>query len=143
MTIRFHYRCFYTVTDLVWGDFFMNKIDVQGRDLEITRAIEQYIYKKLTRAIKHMSEHVSSARVNLSCESRTATHLVEIIVFMQGGKTLRNQTRSEDMYASIDIACGSLERQIRKIKEKNIDVKRYRSIESKLGEVPDLITAIA
>lgn len=121
----------------------MNKIDVQGRDLEVTRAIEQYVYKKLSRAIKHMAEHVSSARVNLSCESRTATHLVEVIVFMHGGKTLRNQTRSEDMYASIDIACASLERQIRKIKEKNMDIKRYRSMESKLGAAPDLITAIA
>ncbi len=121
----------------------MNKLELHGLNIEITRAIEQYVSKKFNRATKHTSEFISNVRVNLSCESRTATHLVEVIVFLHGGKTIRNQTRTEDMYASVDIASASLERQLRKIKERNIDVKRYQSMEEKLSAVPDLTTAIA
>jgi putative sigma-54 modulation protein len=121
----------------------MNKIDLQGLNLEITPAIEQYVNKKLSRATKHTSEYISNVRINLSCETRTATCLVEVIVFLYGGKTIRNHTRSEDMYASVDIACASVERQLRKLKEKNIDIKRYRSLEEKLSTAPDLTSAIA
>ncbi len=116
---------------------------MQGLNLEVTRAIEQYVNKKLSRAIKHQPEFIASIRVNLSYENRTNTNLVELIIFLHGGKTLRNQTRSEDMYASVDIACASIERQLRKLKEKNIDLKRYRSLEDKLSTLPDLGVAIA
>ncbi|MDJ0625089.1 MAG: ribosome-associated translation inhibitor RaiA [Candidatus Caenarcaniphilales bacterium] len=121
----------------------MKKVDIHGMNLDITQAIEQYIVKKVDRATKHTAEFVSGVRVNLSCENKSGTHLVEIVLFMNGGKTLHNKTRSEDMYASIDIACAGIERQLRKIKEKNIDVKRYRSMEEKLISAPDLLSSIA
>ncbi|MDX1921300.1 MAG: ribosome-associated translation inhibitor RaiA [Candidatus Caenarcaniphilales bacterium] len=119
------------------------KLDIHGMNLVITKAIEQYVEKKLIRALKHSSDYISGIRVNLSCENKTSSHLVELVVFMHGGKTLHNKTRSEDMYASVDIACAGIERQLKKIKEKNIDVKRYRSMEEKLSLAPDLITSIA
>lgn len=121
----------------------MYKTDIQGLNVEVTRAIEQYVQKKVQRAVKHTAEFISGIRVNLTCETKSGTHLVEIITFLNGGKTLHNKTRSEDMYASVDIACAGIERQLRKIKEKNIDLKRYKSIEEKLGAAPDLISAIA
>lgn len=121
----------------------MNKMEIHGLNLEITRAIEQYVNKKLGRATKHTSEFISNMRVNLSYENRTSTNLVEVIIFLHGGKTLRNQTRSEDMYASVDISCASVERQLRKLKEKNLDLKRYRSLEEKLTALPELGSAIA
>lgn len=121
----------------------MTKIDVHGINLDVTEAINNYISKKVSRAVKHAGEHVSGARINLSCENKSGTHLVEVILFMNGGKTIHNKTRSEDMYASVDIACAGIERQLRKLKEKNIAVKRYRSMEEKLSLAPDLITSIA
>jgi putative sigma-54 modulation protein len=119
------------------------KIDVQGLNLPVTEAIENYVHKKIQRATKHCTEFLSSVKVNLMCENKSNTHLVEVIVFLHGGKTLHNKTRSEDMYASIDIACASMERQIRKIKEKHNDIKRHKVIEEKLGEVPEIYVQVA
>jgi putative sigma-54 modulation protein len=119
------------------------KIDVHGINLEVTQSIQQYVEKKISRAVKFSLEHVSGMRVNLSCENKSSSHLVEVIIFMPGGKTIYNKTRSEDMYASVDIACAAIERQLKKLKEKIIDVKRHQLMEEKLSLAPDLISAIA
>ena len=121
----------------------MKKIDINGQNLDLTNAIRDYVNKKVERSLKHSIDNVSHVRINLSCEPKTGTHLVETIVFLHGGKTLHNKTRSEDMYASVDIACASIERQMRKAKEKSIDVGRYKSFESKINELPESISAIA
>lgn len=107
----------------------MIKIDA---DIGLTDAIKNYLEKKVQRAVKNTEGWVSSVKVNLWHEPRTDSHVVEIIVFLNGGKTIRNYSRTDDMYASIDIACASVERQLRKAKEKVIDIKRYNSIKDKL-----------
>ncbi len=119
----------------------MNKIEIQGLNLEVTQSIQGYVNRKLQKAIKYSSEYILGIKANLTCEKDS--HLIELIIFLHGGKTLRNATRSEDMYASIDIACDSIDRQLRKIKQRKIDVKKYKSIEEKLNESPSFISAIA
>ncbi len=112
----------------------MVKFEIQGLNgLEITEAMESYFEKKLNRACKHNEQLISSVKTNLSYEAKTDSNIVEIIVFLGGGKTIRNYSRTDDMYASIDIACASIERQLRKAKEKIIDVRRYRSFEEKFA----------
>ena len=120
----------------------MNKIELQGMNLEITRAMDEYANRKIDNATEHTQAYISNIRANLSYENHTATNLIEIIVFLSGGKIIRNQTRSEDMYASIDIACSSIERQLRKYKEKQIDLKRSRSLQEKLTAPEEMPQAV-
>ena len=119
----------------------MNRIEIQGSNLVVTQSIQGYINRKLQKAVKHSSEYILSIKANLTCERDS--QMIELIIFLHGGKTLRNATRTEDMYASIDIACGSIERQLKKIKQRKLDVVRCRSIEEKLNENPSFISAIA
>jgi putative sigma-54 modulation protein len=121
----------------------MNEIELQGmNNLEITPAMRKYANKKLEKAAEHTQQYISNIRANLSHENHTATNLIEVIVFLHGGKTIRNQTRSEDMYASIDIACSSLERQLRKYKEKQIALQRSRSLQDKIIATEDMPQAV-
>ncbi|MFN5540346.1 MAG: ribosome hibernation-promoting factor, HPF/YfiA family [Candidatus Melainabacteria bacterium] len=115
------------------------KIDIQGMNLEVTKSMNEYLEKKLQRATKNSSDFISAIKVNLASENRTGTYLVEVILFLHGGKTICNKTHSPEMYASMDIACASLERQIKKLKEKHLDIRRYQSIEGKINLMPDLV----
>ena len=104
-----------------------NNFEVCGMNLDLTDALKDYVERKVNKAIKHTEGLVSSVRVNLLYEAKTDSHVAEIIVFLKGNRTVRNYSKTDDMYASIDIATASIERQLRKTKEKIIDVKRYRT----------------
>ena len=111
----------------------MHKIETKGVNIVVTEAIETYVEKKLRRAFRHAENMIDHIKVNVSFESKTEAHIAEILVFLKSGQTVRNVANTDDMYASIDIACGGIERQLRKRKEKIIAVERYQSIQDKVA----------
>jgi|GEM_PF-5057843 len=108
----------------------MEKLEIQSQNLEITQAIANYLKKKIHRACKNAENHVSSVKVNLSYEHKVS-HVVEILIFQKNGKVLRGEAFTDDMYASIDLACANIERQMRRLKEKVVDIRRNKSKEYK------------
>ncbi|MDX1917946.1 MAG: ribosome-associated translation inhibitor RaiA [Candidatus Caenarcaniphilales bacterium] len=119
----------------------MSKFELHSSNLDLTDALEQYAIRKVNRAIKHNKSFVSKVKINLIYENRPNSCMVEIIAFLIGGKTVRNYSSSDDMYASIDIASAGIDRQLRKLKEKHLTTERHRILE--LKESPDFIAAIA
>lgn len=93
------------------------QLQISGRHLEITSAINGYITEKFSKIERHSSK-VSSANVILSIDK--LVHHAEATVRFDGGEVFANAD-SEDMYAAIDLLTDKLDRQIIKQKEKRID----------------------
>ena len=98
------------------------KLLIHGRNLEITPALRDYTQTKLERAIQHFGDAVREADVHLSVarNPRVPQQTAEVTVFANG-TVIRAQERSENLYASIDLAAGKLARQLRKWKERHSD----------------------
>lgn len=89
------------------------KINVTGKELMITEAINDYVEKKLSRIEKYFEE--SEAEVTIKTEKND--QIAEIYVYANG-ETFRAVTEDKDLYASIDKDIDILEGQIRKAKTK-------------------------
>ena len=98
------------------------KLLIHGRNLEITPALRDYTETKLERAIQHFGDAVREADVHLSVarNPRVPQQTAEVTVFANG-TVIRAQERSENLYASIDLAAGKLARQLRRWKERHSD----------------------
>ena len=98
------------------------KLLIHGRNLEVTPALRDYTQTKLKRAIQHFGDAVREADVHLSVarNPRVPQQTAEVTVFANG-TVIRAQERSENLYASIDLAAGKLARQLRKWKERHSD----------------------
>ena len=98
------------------------KLLIHGRNLEITPALRDYTQTKLERATAHFDGAVREADVHLSVarNPRVPQQTAEVTVFANG-TVIRAQERSENLYASIDLAAGKLARQLRRWKERHSD----------------------
>ena len=98
------------------------KLLIHGRNLEITPALRDYTPTKLERATSHFGDAVREADVHLSVarNPRVPQQTAEETVFANG-TVIRAQERSENLYASIDLAAGKLARQLRRWKERHSD----------------------
>lgn len=98
------------------------KLLIHGRNLDVTPALRDYTETKLDRAIHHFNDLVQEADVHLSVarNPRVPQQTAEVTVFANG-TVIRAQERSENLYASIDLAAGKLARQLRRWKERHSD----------------------
>ena len=98
------------------------KVLIHGRNLENTPALRDYTQTKLERAIHHFGDVVREADVHLSVarNPRVPQQTAEVTVFANG-TVIRAQERSENLYASIDLAAGKLCRQLRRWKDRHSD----------------------
>lgn len=90
-------------------------LNIRGENLEVTKALRDYVEKKLGRLDKYFDTPPHSANVTLSVVRGQQN--VEVTISLSG-LLLRAEERREDMYASIDLVVDKLERQIRKHKTK-------------------------
>ncbi len=96
-------------------------IHVNGRNIEITDAIKAYVKEKAGKVAAHY-EQINSIEAVLSViknPSVNDSHIAEINCKI-GGDTIRVEEKAESMYASIDLVCDKLERQVKKYKEKGL-----------------------
>lgn len=90
------------------------RINVRGRNMDITPALQEYVVKRLNRLDKFFNSPIE-AQATLSVIKEN--HIVEVTISMDG-LLLRGEEATLDMYASIDLVVDKLERQIRKYKTK-------------------------
>ena len=90
------------------------KVNVIGKNIEITDALKNIIEKKISKLEKYFNPDVE-AQATLSVQKNR--HTIEVTIPFNG-VILRGEEQNEDMYTSIDIVDDKLERQIRKHKTK-------------------------
>lgn len=98
------------------------QLNITFRNLDATDALKQYASEKIERVHKYL-DRAGEAHVVLSLER----HLHHADISIHAGTfLLRGREKSEDMYASIDLAMDKIERQLRRYKEK---LKRHHGRE--------------
>ncbi|MFH1608727.1 MAG: ribosome-associated translation inhibitor RaiA [Patescibacteria group bacterium] len=103
------------------------KINLQGKNLEITPAINDYVMKKVTnlgKILNNIEEKTGEILVNFTVEKTTNHHRSgEVFHADCAIKTNRGNYFSsadeEDLYAAIDSVKDTLFRELSKTKEKN------------------------
>lgn len=123
------------------------KINVRGKNIEVTPALIEYAEKRLSKLDKHFDD-TTDLQVVLSVIRED--HIVEVTVNVNG-LMLRAEESTGDMYASIDMVVEKLERQIKKYKTRMNRSLRQRGLrmmsekhaaleaEERAGEEPRIV----
>jgi putative sigma-54 modulation protein len=96
------------------------KLVVQGKNLEITEAIHEYVHQKITKAVNHYQQLTNEVDVHLSVARNPRINpkqTAEVTIYANG-TVIRAQESSENLYASIDLVADKIARQLRKFKDK-------------------------
>src|SRR4051795_2506941 len=111
------------------------RLQVKGKNVEVTPSIREYAERKLGKLSKQLSEQ-TQVEVELS-EQKTpsiaASAVAEATIFTKA-PTLRAREASPDMKASIDQLVEKLERQVKRYREKRVEEPR-RQGQSQNGSV--------
>lgn len=90
------------------------KINIRGKNIEVTPALEEYAEKKLSKLYKFFEDN-TEIQVVLSITRQE--HTVEVTVLFNS-LILRSEETTDDMYASIDLVVDKLEKQVIKYRKK-------------------------
>lgn len=106
---------------------------VEGKELEITPAIREFIDTQVNRKLDKFSQRIMQIRVYLEQIDRKDNDphraLVRYNVDMAGMSPIVITNKDKDMYKSIVGATEDLVRQLRKIKEKRLDKRNQNGVE--------------
>jgi putative sigma-54 modulation protein len=96
------------------------KLVIQGKNIEITDAIRDYVDQKIEKAVNHFQALTTEVDVHLSVERNpriNPNQTAEVTIYANGS-VIRAEESSENLYASIDLVADKIARQLRKYKEK-------------------------
>ncbi|HAA27176.1 MAG TPA: ribosome-associated translation inhibitor RaiA [Cyanobacteria bacterium UBA8553] len=103
------------------------KLVIQGKNIEITDAIREYVHQKIEKAVNHFQNITTEVDVHLSVARNpriNSKQAAEVTIYANG-TVIRAQEGSEDLYASIDLVADKIQRQLRKYKEKLLHKKTH------------------
>lgn len=118
------------------------RINVKGRNIEITDAIRAYAEEKIGKVINHYDQ-IQSIDVVLNViknPSVSQSHTAEVICKFVSG-SVQAEESAESMYASIDLVADKISRQVKKFKEKQITSSKTASIRTDVIEDKEEVTA--
>lgn len=100
-------------------------IQVKGRNISVTEALELYATEKVEKLSKFFDDEHSASRAEVELihernPSIPEPEVAETTLFING-TVLKAREASPDMYASIDRMSDKLERQVRKYRGRQID----------------------
>jgi len=98
-----------------------HKIEILGRNMEVTERIEDYVSKKIKRLDRYIKD-IDETRVELSYlkSARSAVDRQVAQITVRGrGLILRSEERGDDIYAAFDAALEKMQRQIDRYKGKH------------------------
>lgn len=96
------------------------KLVIQGKNIEITDALREYVRQKVEKAVNHFQNLTTEVDVHLSVarNPRINTKQTAEVTIYANGTVVRAEESSENLYASIDMVADKISRQLRKYKEK-------------------------
>lgn len=113
------------------------KYDVRGKDIKITKSIEEYIKSKVDKLEKYFNEPEKIV-VNVLAKVKGKNQTIEVTIYTDNF-TIRAEDCSEDLYEAVDNVEQKLERQIVKCKQKLIKVNREKVKEFMLSYDAEII----
>jgi putative sigma-54 modulation protein len=113
------------------------KLVIQGKNIEITDAIRDYVNQKVEKAVSHFESLTTEIDVNLSVARNPRINpkqTAEVTIYANG-TVIRSEESSEDLYASIDLVADKIARRLRKYKEKRQNNKHKTKTEIEPSEI--------
>lgn len=106
------------------------KLVIQGKNIEITEPIREYVRSKIEKAVSHFQALTTEVDVHLSVarNPRTPKQIAEVTIYVNGA-VVRAEESSENLYASVDMVADKICRQLRKYKEKRSD-RRHETVKT-------------
>ncbi|WP_445173871.1 ribosome hibernation-promoting factor, HPF/YfiA family [Microcoleus sp.] len=101
------------------------KLVIQGKNIEITDAIREYVNQKVEKAVSHFQNLTTEVDIHLSVARNPRINpkqTAEVTIYANGS-VIRAEESTESLYASIDLVADKIARQLRKFKEKRHDNK--------------------
>lgn len=114
------------------------ELKVTGRDIALTRALKDYVEKRLGRVERHIPRIID---VQVVMRRERKDHVVDIRL-NAANLHLKISGRSEDMYASIDNAIAKLERASLRQKERRIQSPRLREIRGRNAQLQKVLKTV-
>jgi putative sigma-54 modulation protein len=117
------------------------KLVIQGKNIEITDAIRDYVEQKILKAVSHYKHLTNEVDVNLSVAKNpriSSKQSAEVTLYVDGA-VVRAEESSENLYASVDLVANKISRQLRKYKEKRNNRKHsspVKATEAYLNQPP-------
>lgn len=99
------------------------KLVIQGKNIEITDAIREYVHQKIEKAVAHYQTLTTEVDVHLSVARNpriNSKQTAEVTIYANGA-VVRAEESSENLYASLDLVSDKIARKLRKFKEKRQD----------------------
>jgi putative sigma-54 modulation protein len=99
------------------------KLVIQGKNIEVTEAIREYVEQKIDKAVNHFQALTTEVDVHLSVarNPRIASSQAAEVTVYANGSVIRAEEKSENLYASIDLVADKIARKLRKFKERRND----------------------
>jgi putative sigma-54 modulation protein len=99
------------------------KLVIQGKNIEVTEAIREYVEQKIDKAVSHFQTLTTEVDVHLSVarNPRIASSQSAEVTVYANGSVIRAEEKSENLYASIDLVADKIARKLRKFKERKSD----------------------
>lgn len=102
------------------------KLVIQGKNIDVTAAIRDYVNQKIEKAVNHFQTLTTEVDVHLSVAKNPRInpnkHTAEVTIYASGA-VIRAEESSENLYASIDLVADKIARQLRKFKERRFERK--------------------
>jgi putative sigma-54 modulation protein len=101
------------------------KLVIQGKNIDITDGIRNYVNQKIEKAVSHFQTWTTEVDVHLSVAKNPRINpkqTAEVTIYANG-TVIRAEESSENLYASIDLVANKISRQLRKYKERRFDKK--------------------
>lgn len=108
------------------------KLVIQGKNIEITDAIREYVNQKIEKAVNHFQNLTTEVDVHLSVARNPRINpkqAAEVTIYANG-TVIRAEESSENLYASIDMVADKIARQLRKYKERRLEKKTHAQLKT-------------
>ncbi len=96
------------------------QVTVNGRNIEVTEALEQYATEKFSRLDKYLPK---TAPVVITLSVVKKVHHMAEAVIKSNGLLIQASEETGEMYSAIDLLIEKLERRVKRYKEKLVDHK--------------------
>mmetsp|Transcript_61931 Transcript_61931/g.195739 ORF Transcript_61931/g.195739 Transcript_61931/m.195739 type:complete len:227 (+) Transcript_61931:478-1158(+) len=101
------------------------RVVIQGRNIEVTDSIRDYMEERIDHAIGHFEDAVREIDAKVSVRGGEKTkgqkaQRAELTIYTKYG-IVRAEEEKGDLYAAVDLACDKASRQLRKMKEKAVE----------------------
>ncbi|HOJ86170.1 MAG TPA: ribosome-associated translation inhibitor RaiA [Elusimicrobiales bacterium] len=96
------------------------KINIVGRKIKLTDPIKNFIEEKVTNVLGYI-HNIVWVQVVVGVDKKQ--HFAEIVAHV-GHQTLKATGISDDLYSAVDLVLDKIEKQAKKYKEKNEDMRK-------------------